>query len=258
MGGATGVDFNDNVEARFGTGNDLKIFHDGSDSRIEDRGTGNLILGSNGTGVEIRRKTDSADEAMVIANNNGSVDLYYDNSKKFETTSTGVDVTGDLIADSVNLVGTNTKMFASSNGDDIQFSFNGATKATLNNGGRFSAGDGNATTPAFRFYDDPDTGIFRSANNKIAFSTGGTERMGINGSGHFLPFASNTYDLGSSSLVWRNIYTSDFHMSNEGLDKGNDIDGTKGSWTFQEGEENLYLINNKNGKKYKFNLTEIE
>ena len=47
-------------------------------------------------------------------------------------------------------------------------------------------------------------------------------------------------------------------MSNEGLDKGNDIDGTKGSWTFQEGEENLYLINNKNGKKYKFNLTEIE
>ena len=195
---------------------------------------------------------------MVIANNNGSVDLYYDNSKKFETTSTGVDVTGDLIADSVNLVGTNTKMFASSNGDDIQFSFNGATKATLNNGGRFSAGDGNATTPAFRFYDDPDTGIFRSANNKIAFSTSGTERMGINGSGHFLPFASNTYDLGSSSLVWRNIYTSDFHMSNEGLDKGNDIDGTKGSWTFQEGEENLYLINNKNGKKYKFNLTEIE
>ena len=96
VGGATGVDFNDNVEARFGTGNDLKIFHDGSDSRIEDRGTGNLILGSNGTGVEIRRKTDSADEAMIIANNNGSVDLYYDNSKKFETTSTGINITGGV------------------------------------------------------------------------------------------------------------------------------------------------------------------
>ena len=149
-------------------------------------------------------------------------------------------------------------MFASSNGDDIQFSFNGATKATLNNGGRFSAGDGNATTPAFRFYDDPDTGIFRSANNKIAFTAGNNERMQIDSSGHVLPAVSNTQDLGSSSKVWRNIYTSDFHMSNEGLDKGNDIDGTKGSWTFQEGEENLYLINNKNGKKYKFNLTEIE
>ena len=73
-----------------------------------------------------------------------------------------------------------------------------------------------------------------------------------------IPSTNNAVDLGSSSKVWRNIYTSDFHMSNENLDKGNDVDGTKGSWTFQEGEENLYLINNKNGKKYKFNLTEIE
>lgn len=95
-------------------------------------------------------------------------------------------------------------------------------------------------------------------NAPIYFRTNNTDRFNISSGGHLLPSTSNTYDLGSSSLVWRNIYTSDFHMSNEGLDKGNDIDGTKGSWTFQEGEENLYLINNKNGKKYKFNLTEIE
>ena len=47
-------------------------------------------------------------------------------------------------------------------------------------------------------------------------------------------------------------------MSNENLDKGNDVDGTKGSWTFQEGADDLFLLNNKNGKKYKFNLTEIK
>lgn len=61
------ISWGDNELARFGNADDLKIFHDGTDSRIEDRGTGNLILGSNGTGVEIRRKTDSADEAMIIA-----------------------------------------------------------------------------------------------------------------------------------------------------------------------------------------------
>lgn len=106
---------------------------------------------------------------------------------------------------------------------------------------------------------------FTTAGNRSSFMSfwtrnAGTlaEAMRINSAGHLLPATTNTNDLGSSSLVWRNIYTSDFHMSNEGLDKGNDIDGTKGSWTFQEGEENLYLINNKNGKKYKFNLTEIE
>ena len=47
-------------------------------------------------------------------------------------------------------------------------------------------------------------------------------------------------------------------MMNEGKEGGNDIDGTTGNWTIQEGEENLYIVNNKNGKKFKINLTEIE
>jgi hypothetical protein len=47
-------------------------------------------------------------------------------------------------------------------------------------------------------------------------------------------------------------------LNNETKENGNDIDGTKGNWTIQEGEENLYIINNKSGKKYKFRLDEIE
>jgi hypothetical protein len=39
--------------------------------------------------------------------------------------------------------------------------------------------------------------------------------------------------------------------------EGNDVDGTNGDWTIQEGEENLYIINNRNGKKYKIKLEEI-
>ena len=75
---------------------------------------------------------------------------------------------------------------------------------------------------------------------------------------HFLPSSDNTYDLGTATKRWRNIYTGDLHLSNESQKKGNDVDGTKGNWTVQEGEENLYLINNKTGKKYKFALEEIE
>ena len=70
------------------------------------------------------------------------------------------------------------------------------------------------------------------------------------------PNANNTFDLGSTSLRWANLYVNDLDLSNEG--KQNDVDGTWGSYTIQEGEEHLYLLNRRNGKKYKFNLTEIE
>ena len=73
-----------------------------------------------------------------------------------------------------------------------------------------------------------------------------------------LPNANATLDLGSSTLAWRNVYTNDLHLSNEGHEEGNSVDGTKGNWTIQEGEEHLYIINNKSGKKYKFALEEIE
>jgi len=75
--------------------------------------------------------------------------------------------------------------------------------------------------------------------------------------GHVLPSVQNTYDLGSTSYQWRNMYTQDFHLNNTLREEGNAIDGTKGDWTIQEGEENLFILNNKTGKKYKFNLTEV-
>ena len=75
------------------------------------------------------------------------------------------------------------------------------------------------------------------------------------GGGTFYPLSDNSYDLGSSSNRWRNVYTTDLQLSNEGSQ--NDVDGTWGSYTIQEGEDELFLINRRNGKKYKFNLTEV-
>ena len=81
-------------------------------------------------------------------------------------------------------------------------------------------------------------------------------QMTANGS--IVPAANTTYDLGSSSLRWANIYTGDLHLSNEGRDSGNMVDGTKGNWTLQEGQTDLYLINNITGKKYRFAIEEIQ
>ncbi len=78
-------------------------------------------------------------------------------------------------------------------------------------------------------------------------------------SGHFLPGVDNTNDLGDASYRWRNLYVNDLQLSNEAKKDigGNDVDGTWGNYTIQEGESDLFLINNRSGKKYKFNLTEV-
>jgi len=77
-------------------------------------------------------------------------------------------------------------------------------------------------------------------------------------SGNIIPSSNTTWDLGSTTARWNNIYTGDLHLSNEGKSDGNMVDGTKGNWTVQEGEQSLFLINNKTGKKYRFAIEEIE
>jgi hypothetical protein len=86
-------------------------------------------------------------------------------------------------------------------------------------------------------------------------SIGSWTEVGSRPRNHVIPYANNTIDLGSSSIRWRNIYTNDLNLSNEG--GANDVDGTWGNFTIQEGEDDLFLINKRNGKKYKFNLTEV-
>ena len=97
-------------------------------------------------------------------------------------------------------------------------------------------------------------------NGQILFQTAGSgtgtiNRWYVQAAGHFIPASNNTYDIGTTSNRVRNIYTNDLHLSNEG--SSNDVDGTWGDWTIQEGESDLFLKNNRSGKKYKFNLTEV-
>ena len=95
----------------------------------------------------------------------------------------------------------------------------------------------------------------------LVFKTGASEaaagKIKVTSAGHLFPMADDAYDLGGSSNQWRNIYTGDLHLSNMSKDIGNIVDGSKGDWTIQEGSEDLFIINNNSGKKYKFNLTEV-
>ena len=91
----------DGAKAIFGAGSDLQIFHDaaGGHSRIDDTGTGNLVLRAAGALVVEKYGGDT----MANFANDGAVTLYYDNAAKIGTTATGIDVTGTVTADGLTV-----------------------------------------------------------------------------------------------------------------------------------------------------------
>ncbi len=118
-----------------------------------------------------------------------------------------------------------------------------------------------------------DTGfqMYVNYNDGRAFLRGGnaTTFNGSSGGGYtnttwaeiaqstqsFIPETNNNINLGSTTKRFANVYTNDLNLSNKG--STNSVDNTWGDFTIQEGESDLFLINNRSGKKYKFNLTEV-
>lgn len=80
-----------------GTGNDMKLFHNGNHSHVYDVGTGNLFIGSNGAGIGLQTVDSNgiANGSLANFNNGSSCQLFNNNTKRFETTATGSKVIGD-------------------------------------------------------------------------------------------------------------------------------------------------------------------
>ena len=247
------IDLDDSHAVRFGDSQDLQIAFNGSNGLIENT-TGNLILKDTSGSIYLQSSNiffqdDTTNEDIAKFISDGAVELYYDNVKKFGTTSQGATVTGTLTTTAGAIINGVTTIEAdsdervrievpSNNGDDWNYiSYYGRDGNRDGFIGTWS--DGTVTV-----YSDASGGHF------IKFHSGSIEF-----NNHLLPNANNSLDLGSSNSRWRNIYTNDLNLSNEG--SSNDVDGSWGDWTIQEGESDLFLKNNRSGKKYKFNLTEV-
>jgi hypothetical protein len=254
------IDFADNDKAIFGTGSDLQIYHDGTDSYIANA-NGALIITQHNNDIKLRPKT--AEEGIII-NNDGSVELYHNNSKKFETTSNGISVGSVTIDSSFNNIGLpDGGQLRLGTGEDLRIYHSGSHGFILNGAGNLDLRSGEVGL--YNYAGDEVLAKF-TANGavelrydnvkKFETTSGGAKVSGdLDVVGHVFPNANNTYDLGTSGNRWRNIYTNDLNLSNEG--GANDVDGTWGSYIIQEGAEDLFLVNKRNGKKYKFNLTEV-
>jgi len=127
-------------------------------------------------------------------------------------------------------------------------------KTTSGTGPTFSA-----TNKGIKIVYSNGTDIVEVVNNILGNITTGTITSGaITATGHILPGANDTYDLGASGNVWRNLYTGDLHLSNQAKNEGNIVDGTKGSWTLQEGKDDIFLINNNSNEKFKIKLEKVQ
>ena len=148
VGGATGADFNDNIKIRFGASNDLQLFHAtaGISTIMHFHSGGEpLHITSNG---DIKFKvaadnTGGGGEDGLIIKSNGAVELYHNNNKKLESTSSGVSVTGGVTASGASTFNEDVSFVGAS--EDLRFDksanaleFNDNFKAVFGNGSDFS------------------------------------------------------------------------------------------------------------------------
>jgi hypothetical protein len=169
--------FEDNDKAVFGNGSDLRIYHTGSHSTIENIGTGHLQIHS----TDFRLRNSAGTESMILANADGNVQLYYDNAEKLATTATGIDVTGTVTADKVT-IGTSSAsngkltLEGVDGGDSAGIYFN---NTTATNGKSYSLSSGNSGE--FMLYDRTSNAyrLFVSSAGNISFyeDTGTTAKL---------------------------------------------------------------------------------
>jgi hypothetical protein len=304
---ATNVDLIDDQKLRLGTGNDLEIYHTGAASLIDNKNANNFFIRNLASNIYYDALThnlrnSAGTEVMAVFTTNGSVELYHDNSKKFETTSDGVKISGaegveailsfepddgDNASDKFRFRASDSAGFflenGSSNETSIKANFNGSVELYHDNSKKFETTSGGATisggTNALTVNHSGGDAIdcvrggktlslnanFGAANThsainissgmELRFQVNASDKVKLDSSGNWVPASNNARSLGTSSLRWSDVYTNDLHLSNEG--SSNDMDGTWGDWTMQEGESDLFLKNNRSGKKYKFNLTEV-
>ena len=228
------IDILSSYTLRFNDGK-LNITHDGSHGYVTAT-TGILHLRSD----ESIRIQDESGNPMLYAIDGGAVELYHNGTKMLSTESRGAILQK---ADSC------TFTIGSTNSGSAQIFLDGDSDG--DSGGGDYSGLRHRTDGHFEiFADNP------SANADLYFKTGNsTHRWTMNSSGVFYPATNNTYDIGTSTHRVRNIYTNDLNLSNKGSQ--NDVDGTWGDYTIQEGESDLFLINKRSGKKFKFMLQEV-
>ena len=222
---------NDGKPIYLGNHLDLNIRHDGNNSIISHSGTGDLLINTaDGEKIyidtsEVVFRNAASNETLLKATQNGDVELYDDNVKMAHTFGSG---------------------FKISNGGELYIDGNAASGHCQINMTRSDA--------SWAINNETNFRIYRASGNN-GNPASGALFFEINHVGDVMPGSNASQDLGQSSRRWDNLYINDLQLSNKG--KSNDVDGTWGDWTLQEGESDVFMINNRSGKKFKIKMEEV-
>ena len=179
------INLNDNSEIRLGSADDLKIRHSGNHSFIEDAGAGDLYIRNDNT-VHIQNAAGT--ESKALFHSDGAVELYHNNSKKFETASGGIDVTGNIVVS------------GTVDGVDIA-SRDGVLTSTTTTANAALPKAGGTLTGDLKYNDDvqanfgagSDLEIYHeSANNRSIIKESGTGDLHIRANDLYLKSTDNT------------------------------------------------------------------
>ena len=220
------------------------------------KGDGSAIFNGQGASVDFRIESNNLTHAVFV---DGSADQVLvgapsgditSNAKLVISSSTDASLL-HLNVNTPNVARTNSIMSVQS-GSAFVFNLDKHGKAIFN--ADFDAQSNQTVSGDVIFFVSGSTNVSdrHTGRGKVALFGGN-----VITSGSIIPGVDSAVDLGGENNRFRNIYTGDLHLSNMARG-GNDIDGTSGNWTIQEGEEDLYVINNITGKKYKMNLTPLD
>jgi hypothetical protein len=234
--------FADSSKAIFGAGSDLQIYHDGQHSYINDAGAGDLILQA-GNDL-ILRATNGTDE-YLRANEGAGVQIYHDGDQKFLTTSTGVDVTGDIIS-SEEGISTPT-----ADGITIERPTGSVspTPVELRMSTTTAAGDWSTTDPWGRvaFYSKDTSGgggkVHASMEVRAAHISGGRSKLALKTSSSSADDLQDALVLDPDTGSGRHVTVSDGNLVIGTSGKGIDFSATSGPGTselFDDYEEGLH------------------
>ena len=183
MGGGPGnnITFTDNNKIVMGTGNDLEIYHSGTNSYIDDVGEGSLFLRSGTTYIQNAAGTKTS----ILTNAGAGQTLYHNNTPVFETTATGIDVTGIAVADEINLDG----------GGDVHSTIDtgyvgiaGGTNSNVGANALFYGGSHSSLAGVTKFRSGSTTNVTILSSGNVGIGTSspnnysGFTSLGINGS----------------------------------------------------------------------------
>jgi len=204
--------YSDNVKAKFGTGGDLEIYHDGTNSYIDDAGTGSIFLRSGTTYIQNAAGTKTA----IATNSGGAQTFYHNNAAKLETSATGITVTGTVNVNSEYSLpsadGSANQILVTDGSGTLSFATNNPTPAGSNTQIQFNDAGSLGAASNLTFTSSTDTmtvtnldvlGTFSHVEDYglVSQATNVTIDMGIITTDDRMPTAHDSYTVTEAGSI---------------------------------------------------------